>query len=390
MSEAREMLDLAARLGVRGQGRVEPNPLVGCVIVRPGDGPARARIIGLGHHRLYGGPHAEAEALDDCRRRGHSPAGATVYVTLEPCNAPGRNPACVDGLIRAGVASVIYARPDPTAGKGGGAAKLAAAGVRCALCLESARATRLSDPFITRALTPRPYVILKWAQTIDGKVATRTGQSRWISGEKSRRDVHLLRGRVDAIVTGLGTLRADNPRLTARDVPVRRSARRVLIDPRLSAITGGGGIGALRALEGAERVPVSVVCVGHAGAAGELESLGARLRERGIDLLPLGPATPGALRVDLDEMLRVLRARYAVSTVLVEAGPSLVGSFLREGLADECRVYVGPLLLGDQAAPSPASVGEVASLSDAARWSLHDVRAMGPDVRLVYLRHPMR
>lgn len=390
MSEAREMLDLAARLGVRGLGRVEPNPLVGCVIVRPGDGPARSRIIGMGHHRVHGGPHAEAEALDDCRRRGHSPVGATVYVTLEPCNAPGRNPACVEGLIRAGVAKVVYARPDPTPGKGGGAATLTAAGVVSELCTDSARATRLSDPFITRALTPRPYVILKWAQTIDGKVATRSGQSQWISGEKSRHDVHLLRGRVDAVVTGLGTLRADNPRLTARGVPLRRIARRVLIDPRLSAVTGGGGLGAIRALEGSEHVPVSVVCVKPTGSDGQLESLGQRLRERGIDLLALAPATPGALRVDLHAMFGVLRERYAVSSALVEAGPSLVGSLLREGLADECRVYVGPLLIGDQAAPSPASVGELSGLSDAARWSLHDVRAMGPDVRLVYLRHPMR
>lgn len=228
MSDDARFLSLAGRLALRGQGDVEPNPLVGCVIVR------RGVILGMGHHRRFGQAHAEQEALDDCARRGHDAAGATVYCTLEPCACAGRQPACVDALISARVARVVYARSDPTPGKGGGAGRLRGAGITAELSDANPLATGVSAPFIRRATTGLPWVVAKWAQTIDGRVATRSGESQWISGERARARVHRLRARVDAILTGIGTVLGDDPLLTARGVHRRRRhAARVVADTDL-------------------------------------------------------------------------------------------------------------------------------------------------------------
>ena len=204
MSEAREMLDLAARLAMRAAGDVEPNPMVGCVIVRPGEGDLASRIIGRGHHRFFGEEHAEAEALADCCRRGQSPRGATMYVTLEPCNHQGKQPPCTDAIIAAGIGRVVCARRDPNPAAAGGEGKLRAAGIDCEVNDSSVLATRLADPFAKRVTTGLPWVIAKWAQTIDGWIATRTGESKWISGAPSRNKVHRIRARVDAIITAIG------------------------------------------------------------------------------------------------------------------------------------------------------------------------------------------
>jgi diaminohydroxyphosphoribosylaminopyrimidine deaminase/5-amino-6-(5-phosphoribosylamino)uracil reductase len=385
MSEARAMLDLAARLGLRGFGHVEPNPMVGCVLVGAGEGPADARVIGMGHHRAFGGAHAEAEALAACRAAGRDPRGSTTYVTLEPCNATGRNGACSEALIAAGVARVVYARTDPNPLKSGGAERLRAAGIACELSGESVLATRLSDPFIKRVTTDLPWVIAKWAQTIDGKIATRQGESQWISGPRSRRRVHLLRGRVDAIVTGLGTARTDNPVLTAREVPLRRVARRVIVDPTL-ALLAPSAMRNVRALEGTDAVPTTLACVatGDEGVA----SAARVLSTRGVEVLQLPSQAHGAARVDLAALLRHLRAAHGASTVLIEAGPRLVGSFMRDGLVDECLVFVGPTMTGDVEAPSASREGELRALGDARRWALVDVRACGADVAAVW-RKPL-
>lgn len=375
LQEAKQMLDLAARLGWRGVGRVEPNPLVGCVIVRPGGGPARERIIGLGHHPRFGGPHAEAMALADCRQRGLDPAGATMYVTLEPCNAQGRNPPCSQAVAAARVARVVCAQEDPNPLKSGGAATLRAAGVEVEFTRVSSNATRLSEPFRKRLATGLPWVIAKWAQTIDGKVATRTGQSQWISGERSRRLVHLTRARVDAVLTGVGTAKADDPMLTARNVPLRRVARRVVLDP------GGELPPGSKLLNSPDAGPVLVFSADGAPGTGALPA--GVLRESSA-LLPGEPSRHG--RFDLAIVLRTLRDAHAVSSVLCECGPGLQSELWRAGLIDELHVYLAPRLMGDDQAMAALRGFAFEHLADVPRMDLVLSKRVGEDVLLAYRR----
>lgn len=368
---AKPMLDLAARLAFRGAGHVEPNPLVGCVLVAAGE------VIGLGHHRVFGGPHAEADAMADAVRRGHGAklAGATAYVTLEPCNARGKQPPCVDALLAARIARVVLARLDPNPLKAGGAERLRAGGVEVEVTDVSPDAAALAEPFVHRVRTGLPWVMAKWAQTIDGKVATRAGASQWISGERSRRAVHLLRGRVDAVLTGIGTVLADDPLLTARGVPVRRVARRVVIDPEartpLTAklITSASGPGA---------APTTVIV-----AAGHESRLASAAAAAGVEVVGM-PAVNGGIL--LRGVLTWLARERGVSTMLVEAGGGLLGSLLAEDLINEARVYVGPTLLGDAAAMSPVRGLERPGLDSATPMTLRSLRRVGADAELVYRR----
>lgn len=363
-------LDLAARVALRAQGDVEPNPLVGAVIVR------NDRIVGLGHHRRFGGPHAETEALEDCRRRGESARGATVYVTLEPCNHVGKQPACAPALVEAGVDRVVIARADPNPNAAGGAQTLRDAGIRVEFTGASRAAWSLAAPFAKRVTTGLPWVIAKWAQTIDGRVATRTGESQWISCEASRRRVHRLRARVDAVLTGMGTVRADNPRLTARGVArVRRVARRIVIDPRAELPLDAALV------QTAGEAPVTLVY--DAALMTERPAALAALASRGVELFPAS-AIDG--RLDLREVLRSLAATHDLTNVLVEAGPRLLGSLLGADLIDEAQVYVAPLLLADEHA-TPAATGQTApSLADARRFTLFAQRRSGSDALLVFRR----
>lgn len=379
MSEARQMLDLATRIALRGTGLVEPNPLVGCVLVAAGDGPAAGRIIGLGHHTRFGQAHAEVEALASATRQslGHLVAGCAAYVTLEPCNAWGRQPPCVEALIHARVGRVVCARRDPNAGKGGGAAALIAAGIPCEFTPISPRATGLSDAFIFRLGSPRPWVIAKWAQTIDGKIATRTGESQWISGPRSRRRVHRLRAAVDVILTGIGTVKADDPLLTARDVHVRRVARRVVIDPALDLPYQS------RLAKTADQGPVTVVTCRQTREA------------RGIISGPPPGPPPGVHEwvglsaeglVDLQDTLVRMRREWGAQTVLVEGGPGLLGRLFDADLIDEAQVYTGPMILADAQAPGPARGHGHAKLADATRFRLLDSRRIDDDVLSIYRR----
>lgn len=368
---ARQYLDLAARLALRGAGDVEPNPMVGCVLVRD------ERVIGLGHHRKFGGLHAEREALADCRRRGEDSRGSTAYVTLEPCCHHGKQPPCADALIEAGVARVVAARPDPNPVSCGGAAALHKAGIPCEFNGASVLALQISEPFVKRVTTGLPWVIAKWAQTIDGRIATRTGESRWISGEVSRRRVHRLRARVDAIVTGMGTVIADDPLLTARGVArVRRVATRVVIDPDLD----------LRPLTNlvrtAREFPTVAICsdqtLESAAAAGRREALQAA----GVGVV----GCPGEGRgLDLREAMRLLAERGA-TTVMLECGAGLLGAMFDAELVDEAIVYIAPSVFADEEA-KPAAAGRVVSaLSDARRFRLCRLRRSGDDAELTYRR----
>lgn len=366
------MLDLAARHALRAQGDVEPGAIVGCVIEMNG------QVVAIGHHRRHGGPHAEREALDSCARRGIDPRGATMYVTLEPCNAHGKNPPCSEAVINAGIAKVVYACDDPNPLKAGGAARLREAGIDVELCNESSLACDVSEPFRHRLLNRRPWVIAKWAQTIDGRIATRTGESKWISSPRSRARVHRLRARVDAIITGIGTVLADDPALNARDVPrARRIARRVVCDTDLDIPLD------CQLVRTARDIPTTIACAAELVGSEIMRDKQAKLEAAGIELL----AVPAGQRgVDLEALMRLLMERHICATVLVEAGPGLLGSLFDADLVDEAVVYIAPMLLGDEMARSVA-VGRVAqSLSAARRLRLCRSKPIGDDIELTYRR----
>jgi diaminohydroxyphosphoribosylaminopyrimidine deaminase/5-amino-6-(5-phosphoribosylamino)uracil reductase len=375
------MLDLAARLALRAQGRVEPNPLVGCVIVKDG------RVIGAGHHHVFGGLHAEREALADCRRRGEDPAGATVYVTLEPCNARGKQPACVEALIEAKVLRVIAARPDPNPLKAGGAKRLREHGIELEFDGSSALAIGISDPFLKRVRSAGegvvlPWVVAKWAQTIDGRSATRTGESKWISSPASRVRVHRLRGRVDAILTGIGTVLADDPLLTVRSARrPRKTPIRVVADSDLDIPLD------CELVRTAREIPTVVMCARELVAAGITAPRRAKLMEAGVRVVGVrGPGMVGGRGLDLKELLHILATEHSCSTVMVEAGAGLVGSLLDQDLIDEAVVYIAPMLLGDELAKTVA-VGRVAdTLSNGRRFKLWRLKRVGDDVEITYRR----
>ncbi len=366
----RHMLNRAALAALRAAGHAEPHPLVGCIIGRD-DGT----VLGMGHHHRFGEAHAEVNALRACAMSGANPRGATAWVTLEPCNFTGKTGPCSEALIDAGVARVIYARADPHPEAAGGAATLRAAGVETHLSSASLLATRLSDPFIRRMTTGLPWIIAKWAQTIDGRIATSDGQSKWISGPGSRRQVHHLRSRVDAILTGIGTVLADDPLLTVRGVRARRTPLRIVVDPKLqiplnSALVRSIDQAPLLVATSAERVsahPSSIQA----------------LRNAGVQVVPLKRNGAG---LDVQSLLRTLASEHDVANVLVEGGPGLLGRLFAADLVDEARIYIAPMLLGDPQALAPANIGPAPSLSAARSMTLLRASCVAHDALLVYRR----
>lgn len=361
----------AIRLARRGEGYVEPNPMVGCVIVRDG------AVVGEGYHRRFGGPHAEVEAL---RMAGAAARGATVYVTLEPCAHHGKTPPCAEALSEAGVGRVVIGAADPTAEAGGGAERLTAAGIDVTTGVGGDAAGALIAPFAKRATSGLPYVILKWAMTADGAIATAAGHSQWISGERSRKLVHRWRGRVDAIMVGAGTARADDPMLTARGVRARRTARRVVIDPRLT-------IDASSQLVGTAETTPTTIAVSRA-ALDEQASRAEALRARGVALLPLEGEADAAGVWPLEPVMRHLVEAHGATNVLVEGGAGLAGALLRAGLVDELRIFIGPAALGSGRHVPPMTLPEtidpVRRIDDATRLQLQGVRRFDNDVYLRY------
>jgi len=359
-------LSMAARLALRGHGGAEPNPLVGCVIVAGTDDS----IVGWGCHRLCGGPHAEIEAL---RRAGPKASGATVYLTLEPCNHVGRTGPCTDALIEAGVASVVYARAEPDDIAAGGADRLREAGIDVKLDPGCRAAVEVSDPFVRRITSGLPWVVAKWAQTLDGRIATRAGESRWISNQASRRLVHQERGRVDAILTGIGTVRSDDPMLTARGVTRRRIARRVVIDPGLEISPS------CRLVTSTAEAPTVVAC-GADRLSADTDRVRA-LKDAGVEIIAV-PRTGDELPIEA--VLRELVLRHQTTHVMVEAGAGLLGRLFRDGLVNEALVFVAPLLFGDEQAVPCVRGLTVDTLTDGCRLALWNVRRRGDDVVLRY------
>ena len=335
----------ALTLARRGQGRVEPNPMVGCVLAR---GP---RIIAEGYHRRFGGAHAEVDAL---QRAVETTRRATAYVTLEPCCCHGKTPPCTDALIRAGITRVVAAMTDPAdLVNGKGLRTLRRSGVAVDVGLLEDKAAELNRPYLKLVRRGHPYVILKWAQSLDGKIASRTGDSKWISSEPSRRSVHRLRARVDAILVGIGTVLADDPMLDARGTPLRRIATRVVLDTGLRLPER------CRLVTTAGRVPTLVLTSRR--SLRERARKAARLERCGVELMPC--RTVGGI-IDLRATLRFLGGRR-FTNVLVEGGSRLLGNFLDRRLAAEAVVFVSPRLIGGAGAPSAYAGRGVPRVQDA-------------------------
>jgi diaminohydroxyphosphoribosylaminopyrimidine deaminase/5-amino-6-(5-phosphoribosylamino)uracil reductase len=345
----------ALELAERGLYTTDPNPRVGCVIART------AEIVGEGWHARAGEPHAEVFALQAAAERAR---GATAYVTLEPCNHHGRTPPCVDALLAAGIARVVYAIRDPNPRvDGSGAARLQAAGVTTEVGLLQAEAAALNQGFLKRMSLGRPFVRLKTAASLDGRVALANGESRWITSEAARADVQHWRARSSAILTGFGTAVADDPQLNVRLADVERQPLRVL-------------------LASSVRVPVSLKMFEPPGRALVIGAVGAgrdgqALRSAGIEV-ELVEGVAG--RLSLPAVLATL-AKRQVNEVLVEAGPTLSGALLDASLVDEWLLYLAPKLLGSSARPL-ADVPSPPRLASAQRFAIVDTARVGDDLRI--------
>jgi len=366
----------AARLALRGLGRVEPNPIVSCIIVDDND-----QTVGWGYHGQFGGPHAEIEALN---RAGDSARGATCYVTLEPCAHEGKTPPCTNALINAGITRVVVGRLDTSGPARGGAAMLRDAGIDVTVIDDMPEVTRLTDPFFHRLETNRPYVIAKWAQTIDGRIATRIGESQWISCDRSRRMVHRFRGRVDVILTGIGTVLHDDPMLNARCRTVRRVARRAVIDANLETPIDS------RLMQTARQLPLTIYCTDAALTARARHA--ELLRRAGAEVVscdaPGQPArSASAGEVHLPGALEHLARQHEATSVLIEAGAGLLGRLFDQNLVNEAWVFIAPLLLGDEHALPALRGRTVEQLSSAIALELIDSRRRDADVMLRQIVH---
>jgi diaminohydroxyphosphoribosylaminopyrimidine deaminase/5-amino-6-(5-phosphoribosylamino)uracil reductase len=348
----------ALELAAQGQGAVEPNPMVGCVIARG------AEIIGEGWHRRFGGPHAEIEAL---KLAGERARGATMYVTLEPCCHQGKTPPCTRAMIAAGIARVVAAMSDPFPKvAGGGMAELRAAGIDVQSGVLEDEARELSAPYLKLLATGRPWIIAKWAMTLDGKIATASGDSRWISGRESREIVHQLRGRVDAIVVGRGTAAADDPLLTARP-PGPRTAVRVVVDTQASLSSQS------QLVRTAAQAPV-LVAVGNEARAAECE----RLLMTGCQVHVCAGLTP---QIRLESLLDELGKRR-LTNVLIEGGSRLLGGFLDLRLIDEVHAFIAPKLAGGKDALGPIGGRGIEEIASAIELDDIAVRRIGSDLYL--------
>jgi diaminohydroxyphosphoribosylaminopyrimidine deaminase/5-amino-6-(5-phosphoribosylamino)uracil reductase len=343
----------AFALARRAEGRTSPNPMVGAVIVKDG------RVVGEGYHRRAGEPHAELEALRDA---GGSARGATMYVTLEPCGHYGRTPPCVDAIVAAGVAEVYYAVVDPNPLVNGKAhAQLEAAGIaaHCGLLEDEAR--ELNRPFFKHVTTGRPLVTAKFAMSLDGRIATRAGDSRWISNEASRQRTHELRNVTDAILIGAGTALADNPRLTTRLSPLYAREGPADVRHPLRIVADSRGRSPLLAGVFDPALPGKTVLATTAAAPG---AYCAELTARGVEVWTL-PADENG-RVSLPALLDEV-GRHGMLTLLVEGGSDLLGAFFAESLVDRVWAFIAPLVIGGRDAPGPVGGSGIEALSQAIR-----------------------
>jgi len=361
----RRFMALAIRLARRGRGSTYPNPAVGAVIVRDGT------ILGQGFHRRAGQRHAEREALRDCSERGHSPAGATLYVTLEPCAHHGRTPPCTEAILEAGLRRVVVARRDPnTTVPGKGCERLSTAGIEVATGLLEAEAREINEEYIHFHETGRPWITLKWAMTLDGCTSAQSGMAYWITGEAARRDAHRLRAAHACVAVGIGTILTDDPQLTVRGVRRRiPGPLRLVVDSGLILPEGAKVIG---------KDPENLI-VATCEPPESPKSL--RLRDGGIRLIHVPPETE-VIQVSLTRLVRHL-GEMGVQSILVEGGRRLAGAFYSERLADRVVAYLAPRLLGSgNQALGPLLGGHILRPSDGPELTGLRLRRVGNDVRL--------
>ncbi len=350
----------AIELAQGGRGRVSPNPLVGAVVARDAD------VLGEGFHTAYGRLHAEREALAACA--GADVAGATLYVSLEPCCHHGQTPPCTEAILEAGVARVVVGSDDPTvkaSGRGLGILRDEGVEVVVAEGELAAEARLLNQPFRKHARSGRPHVLFKSAMTLDGKVATHTGDSKWISGEASRARSHHWRAERDAVVVGIGTALTDDPQLTARYDGVERQPRRVVFDSEARLPLRS------QLVAGAVELPLTVVVSRAASrlATDALEAAGAEV------IVATGANEPARVVSALDQL-----GALGVTSVLLEGGPHLAGAFFDAGEVDEVRLFLAPVVLGGSTARDPLEGEGAERIAEATRALSLDVERIGSDV----------
>ena len=348
----------ALALAERGLYGTTPNPRVGCVLVRDG------AVLAEGWHARAGGPHAEAAAIAEASARGLSLRGATAYVTLEPCNHQGRTPPCARALIEAGVARVVIAMADPNPTASGGMQALREAGITVECGLLQAEAEALNPGFIARVTRQRPWVRMKIAASLDGRTALADGRSQWITGAAARQDGHQWRARACAILTGIGTVRDDDPQLNVRDVDTTRQPLRVVIDSRLETPLSA------RILQGSKTLLLSAI---------DDPAREAAYAVRGVEVERVPSNAQG--KTDLPLVLETL-ARRGINELHVEAGAKLNGSLLREGCVDELLIYLAPSVIGDTGLGMFA-LPPLAELAAQQRLQFTDVRQIGDDLRIL-------
>ena len=357
------MMRRAIMLARQGAGWTNPNPLVGAVVVKDG------RVIGEGYHEVYGGLHAERNALAAC---GEDPAGSTLYVTLEPCCHTGKQPPCTEAVIAAGISRVVVGSRDPNplvSGKGNEA--LRAAGIEVVEDVLRERCDALNPVFFHFMKTGRPYIVSKWAMTLDGKIATHSGDSQWVSCEESRADTHRLRHRLAAIMVGINTVIADDPLLTARCEFPTNQPLRVVVDGKLRIPLES------QLVRTAGEVPVLV-----ATAVAQEGDRAQELRALGVQVVSL-PRPDG--EVDLAALMHLLGTR-GIDSVLVEGGGTLHEAMFRTGLVDRVIVYLAPKVCGGAEAKSPVAGIGIEKMADALELGHPMVERIGDDLKIAYLR----
>lgn len=355
--EDRIYMERALALAAQGRGRVSPNPMVGAILVKEGS------VVGEGFHPYAGGDHAEVVAV---KAAGRAAQGAVLFVTLEPCCHYGKTPPCTEALIKAGIVRVVVATLDPNpAVAGKGVRRLREAGIAVEMGPLGEEAVRLNEAYFKYIQTRRPFVILKAALSLDGKLATRTGDSRWITGEMARRRVHQLRNEVDAVLTGIGTVLKDDPQLTTRlETPGGRDPLRVIVDSRARLPSSA------QLLQTGTRPPL--IAVGPDAPRNRT----ARLREAGAELLVI-PKGEGGL--SLPDLMAAL-GRRGVTSVMIEGGGRLSTSALQAGIVDKVLLMIAPILIGGRTAPTLLQGEGVEKLSEAGRLKEVTAESLGEDL----------
>jgi diaminohydroxyphosphoribosylaminopyrimidine deaminase/5-amino-6-(5-phosphoribosylamino)uracil reductase len=364
VSQDEKYMERALRLARRGLGSVEPNPTVGAVIVKA------SQIIGRGWHKRFGGPHAEINALEDCKSLSVNPKGAVMYVTLEPCSHHGKTGPCTEAIIAAGLSKIFVATIDPSEhARGKGIEQLRNAGIEVQTGVCETEARLLNAPFIKYASTGKCWVTLKWAQSIDGKLAwaQQDNEQRWISSEQSRKDAHKLRRRVQAILVGINTVLADNPLLTPRPSKGKKITR-IVLDSHLRIPLN------CKLIKTARKNPV-LVCTSE-NAIQANPKIAGKITRKGAELLAYPESTS---RSNISFVLDELKAR-GISHLFVEGGPKVLTSFIKEELADEIVVYIAPKILGTQGSVNIS--GPMAELAEAIDLHYVDIERFGDDVRI--------